>query len=60
MGANKTYHDLIFEALGRSVSPIERYHLEKKVRRRLKNKYNSTDLTEENYYTELLYWKRTL
>ena len=53
MGANTTYHDLITEALGRSVSPIERYALEKKVRRRLKNKYNSTYLTEENYYAEL-------
>ena len=31
MGANKTYHDLITEALGRSVSPIERYALEKKL-----------------------------
>ena len=60
MSANKTYHDLIAEALGRSVSPIERYALEKKIRRRLKNKYNSTSLTEENYYAELLYWKRTL
>ena len=60
MGANKTYHDLITETLGRSVSPIERYALEKKIRRRLKNKYNSTGLTEEDYYTELLYWKRTL
>lgn len=60
MGANKTYHDLITEALGRSVSPIERYALEKKIRRRLKNKYSSTCLTEENYYAELLYWKRTL
>ncbi len=60
MGANKTYHDLITEALGRFVSPIERYALEKKIRRRLKNKYNSTGLTEENYYTELLYWKITL
>jgi len=60
MSTNKTYHDLITEALGRSVSPIERYALEKKIRRRLKNKYNSTGLTEENYYTELLYWKRTL
>ena len=60
MSTNKTYHALITEALGRSVSPIERYALEKKIRRRLKNKYNSTGLTEENYYTELLYWKRTL
>ena len=60
MGANKTYHDLIAEALGRSISPIERHALEKKIRLRLKNKYNSTDLTEENYYAELLYWKRTL
>ena len=60
MEANKIYHDLITEALGRSVSPIERYALEKKIRRRLKNKYNSTGLTEENYYTELLYWRRTL
>ena len=60
MGANKTYHDLITEALGRSISPIEKHALEKKIRERLKNKYNSTGLTEENYYTELLYWKRTL
>ncbi len=60
MRANKSYHDLIVEALGRSVSPIERYALEKKIRRRLKNKYNSTNLSEENYYTELLYWKRIL
>ena len=60
MRANKSYHELIVEALGRSVSPIERYALEKKIRRRLKNKYNSTNLSEENYYTELLYWKRIL
>ena len=60
MRANKSYHDLIVEALSRSISPIERHALEKKIRIRLKNKYNSTDLTEENYYAELLYWKRTL
>ena len=60
MRANKSYYDLIVEALGRSVSPIERYALEKKIRRRLENKYNSTNLSEENYYTELLYWKRIL
>ena len=53
MGANKTYHYLITEALGRPVSPIERYALEKKIRRRLKNKYYSSSLTEENCYTEL-------
>ena len=60
MGTNKTYHDLITEALGRSVSPIERYSLEKRIRRRLIKKYNSSGLTEENYYDELFYWKRTL
>jgi hypothetical protein len=60
MGTNKTYHDLITEALGRSVSPIERYVLEKKIKLRLKNKYNSIVLTEENYFLELLYWKKTL
>ena len=60
MSVNKTYHDLIIEALGRSVSPIERHALEKKIRHRLNKKYNDTTLTRENYNSELLYWKRTL
>jgi len=42
------------------VSPIEHHALEKKIQLRLKNKYNFTGLKEENNYTELLYWKRTL
>ena len=60
MNFNKNYHDLIIEALGRSVSPIERHALEKKIKRRLKENYNNTNLTKENYQSELLYWKRTL
>ena len=60
MGINKTYHDLIIEACGRSVSPIERHSLEKRIKRRLEKKYNSSGLTEENYHDELLYWKNTL
>ncbi len=60
MSVNKTYHDLIIEALGRSVSPIERHALEKKIRYRLKKKYNSTTLTKEIYDSELLYWQSTL
>jgi hypothetical protein len=38
MNINKNYHDLIIEALGRSVSPIERHAIEKKIKRRLKIK----------------------
>ena len=60
MSVNKTYHDLIIDALGRSVSPIERYALEKKIKNRLKKKYNDTTLTKEIYDSELLYWKRSL
>jgi|TARA_Y100000389_G_scaffold203223_1_gene250973 hypothetical protein len=60
MSVNKTYHDLIIEACGRSVSPIERHALEKKIRDRLNKKYNDTTLTKENYNSELLYWKRNL
>ena len=60
MSSDNLYHDFIIEALGRSASPIERYVIEKKIKLRLKSKYNSTDLTKENYQNELLYWKKTL